>query len=276
MDFMRLRKLVFTSHFKLSFIGFILLCFAGFLNTNLNKPIINLTKQDTAINIDKDLLNFVSAGNRRLVTDLLWVQTLLESDNEHYKKKDLNNWLFLRFNTIASLDPKFYENYLFGGQFLAIIKDDLEGAKIIYEKGISHYPEDYLLNYNAGFLNYFERNDPAEGLKYLEKIEHHPRAPIFIRSIINKLKAATGTDLKTIFQLVLHHYESTQDKALKRKLRADLYAIKAELDLKCLNEENNSKCDRMDLDGSAYIYQDGKYRAAKEFLPYSIKRKGEN
>lgn len=269
----KLSKYFFSKDQILLVIGLALFLGAGVLNLKIEKPIIKLSKQDTALNINKNLLIFSSAGNKRLITDLLWIQTLIESDLERYGNRDLNNWLFLRFSTISVLDRRFYENYLFGGQFLSIVKDDLEGASFIYEKGLKEYPDDYRLNFQAGFLNYWELDNPEKGLKYLTKVKDHPKAPHFIHSIINKLKIETGIDLETIYKLVLHSYESTLDEQLRYKLRGDLYSIKAELDLTCLNEKK-SNCSLEDFDGNKYIYKDGKYHSPKTFLIYRINKRG--
>jgi hypothetical protein len=274
MNLIKLRKHNFNLLQAASFFGLFFILIAGVLNFKLQKPILTLSKQDTALNFDNNLLVFFSAGNKRLITDLIWVQTLIESDNEHYKSRDLNNWLYLRFNTISHLDPRFYENYLYGGQFLAIIKDDLEGANLIYEKGLKYYPNDYLLNYHAGFLNYFEKGDFKQGLKYLEKIGDHPKAPIYIKSIINKIKASLGTDLKEVFQLVLYNYQTTKDTTLKKRLHSDLYALKAEIDLFCLN--NNSKnCSKLDFNNVPYQFSEGAYKSFYRFEPYRIKKRNQ-
>ncbi len=255
--------------------GFLLFIGACLLNQKFEKPMIELSKQDSAVNINKDLLIFMSAGNKRLFTDLIWVQTLLESDLERYGAKDLNNWLFLRFNTIATLDPNFYENYLYGGQFLNVVKDDLLGADIIYTKGIKVFPNDYQLNYFAGIMNYFEIGNNRKGYDYLVKIQSHPKAPVFIRSIVNKLALARGATLEDIYQLVLHHYEATPDSTLKNKLRSDLFTIKAEIDLKCLNR-GKENCDRKDLNGDYYLKDAEGYKTSKMFLPYRINKRGDN
>lgn len=265
-------KHFFSKDYYILGVGIISFLIAGSIHSHYKRPITTLSKQDTALNINKHLLVFLSAGNKRLFTDLLWVQTLIESDLEHYKKKDLNSWLYLRFDTIAQLDNRFYENYIYGGQFLAIVKDDLEGANDIYRRGVLAYPEDYKLNYNAGFLNYFEIGNSKEGLKYLSKIEDHPSAPVFFKSIVSKLKVETGMDLKEIFQLVLHNYENTPDETLKKRLLADLYSIKAEIDLKCLNNSGQN-CELKDLDGMPYLKVRDSYKSAKTFLPYKIKRR---
>ncbi len=251
-------------------LGFLLL--AGAINVRTEKPIIKLTKQDTALNINHDLVRLLSAGNKRLLTDLLWIQTLIESDLEHYNNRDLNNWLFLRFNTIATLDPNFYENYLYGGLFLGVAKDDLEGADVLYTKGLKVFPDDYRLNYNAGFLRYFELGKMEAALVSLKKIRNNPRAPVFINSIINKLMLATGTGLEEVFGLVLFNYNSTEDKYLKEKLRRDLYSIRAEIDLSCLNNQG-TECALGDLDGKPYTKKNGSWNSAKPFLPYRLNRR---
>lgn len=274
MSYSNVRKYLFSPSNLLLLFGILMILIGGFINIKTEKPILELSKQETALNINNDILVFMSAGNKRLFTDLLWIQTLLESDTEHYKKKDLNNWLFLRFNSISLLDPKFYENYLFGGRYLAIIKDDLEGADIIYEKGLKHYPDDFSLNYNAGFLNYFEMGNYEKGLDHLTKVENHPRAPNFIKSIINKLKLETGVPLEEIFQLVLFDYKTTLDETLKNKLRNDLYRIKAEIDLKCLNSNKND-CERKDFFGNNYIIHEGLFKSQIDFLPYRLNRRGD-
>jgi tetratricopeptide (TPR) repeat protein len=253
-------------------VGFSCLLFACILNTTFEKPRLEISKQETAINIQTTFLQALSAGHKRLITDLLWVQTLLESDMEHYKGKDLNNWLFIRFNTISVLDPKFYENYLYGGQFLNVVKDDLEGAKIMYEKGIKQFPEDYNLNFQAGFLYYFEAGEFKRGLELLSKVENHPKSPRYLSSIINKLRLEVTGDLEAVFSLVFLNWQATKDSYLKDRIKLELYAIRAEIDLKCLNS-NGSNCRRLDLDGVPYPYSNGKFNAAKEFRPFRIKTK---
>ena len=116
---------------------------SGYLNSILAQPSLKISKQNSAINVNQTFLNIFSLGQKRLISDLLWIATLLESDTDHYKSRDLDSWMYHRFNTIISLDPKFYNAYLYGGQYLGIVKDDLEGAADIYLKGLEQYPNDY-------------------------------------------------------------------------------------------------------------------------------------
>lgn len=245
---------------------------AGFIHQNTFKPKLNLTKQDTAINISNKILLYFSVGNKRFLSDLLWIQTLLESDDEHYRQKDLNSWMYLRFQTISVLDPLFYENYLYGGLYLSIVKDDVLGAAEIFTNGLKLYPEDYDLNYYAGFNYYFEIGDYKNGLIYLEKIQNHPKAAKFIKSIVQKLKFETSHDYGLTLDFLKNNYNETKDPILKKRFLNDIYSLQAELDLKCLNE-GGVNCNKADIEGNDYILKLGKWISPRDFIPYGIKRR---
>ncbi len=267
-------KLIFKD-FTLLVFGVLCFFIAGIINQRTPKPMPNLLKQETALNINKDLLVFLSAGNKRLLTDLLWVQTLMESDLEHYGARDLNSWMYVRFNTISVLDPFFYQNYLWGGQYLSIIKDDLYGAVALMEKGVKQFPDDYKLNFNLGFAYYFELGDYQKGSVFLDKIKYHPKAPAFIPSLVMKMKVELGFDYNVILSLIYDLMTTTQDSALKEKLTSDFHSLKAERDLTCLNQ-HKSGCEILDAYGVPYIKVLGKYHTQTPFVPYRLKKKGDS
>ena len=191
------------------FIILILLSISGFLNINLNKPRVSITKQESAINLNNDFLTIFDLGQKRLISSMLWTTTLLESDLEHYGGKDLKSWLFIRFKTIARLDPLFLENYQFGGLYLSIVKDDLYGAEFIFLKGLEYYPDDFKLNYNLGFLYAIEQASYKKSLPYLEKIKKHPKAPTFIDSLIVKIQHEVFNNYEISYKLLSELYQRT-------------------------------------------------------------------
>ncbi|HXH73324.1 MAG TPA: hypothetical protein VNJ08_00045 [Bacteriovoracaceae bacterium] len=236
------------------------------------RPEILVSKQDSAVNVNSLFLKLLAIGNKRLIADTLWIQTLIESDLENYKGNNLNSWMYLRFLSIAELDPNFYENYLFGGQYLSIIKDDVQGASEIMTRGLKYYPDDYQLNFNQGFNYYFEMEDIDRGLPHLKKIQHHPKAPKFIPSLVIKLQYEVTHDLKFTLMMLKEAYERAEDKMLRQKLEADLYAVKAEIDLECLNKKKDN-CESRDAYGEPYMQADGVYKTSKPILPYKIHRR---
>ncbi len=266
------RKQFFKRDDILLFIAIGFFIIAGSLNNSFKKPPLILDKQETAINLNKELLIFLSAGNKQLITDLLWVQTLLESDIGHYNKKDLNSWMYLRFLTISYLDPRFYENYLFGGQYLSIVKDDLLGAVNLLKRGIEFYPTDYQLRYHLGFTYFYELGDTKNGAKWLESIMNHPKAPSFIKLIVGKLNLELNQNFDVTILFLKDLIASTQDKYLKERLIKDLYAVKAEKDLICLNR-NQKNCDKLDSLGLPYLKKNNIYEAQLKFKQFRVNRK---
>lgn len=256
------------------FLVFALLFFisAVVIHSQFDKPVIEVSKQESATNLNQDFLSLISLGNQRLISNGLWIQTLMESDLDHYSQKNLDNWMYLRFRTISTLDPKFYENYLYGGIYLSIVKDDVEGASDIFERGLKFYPKDFKLNYNAGFNYYFEMGDYEKGLEKLSVVENDPQAPDTLKYIINKLRHETGASYESTMGFLLRNYEIYTDPVIRKKLTSDIYALKAEHDLECLNA-NLADCATHDAEGNLYLKKNGRWEAQREFKPYKIFRR---
>lgn len=252
----------------------ILIIISGLINLNINKPKVSINKQESAVNLNNDFVSIFDFGQRRFISSILWVTTLLESDLEHYGGQDLQSWLYLRFKTIANIDPLFLENYQFGGLYLSIVKDDLIGAEDIFLKGLKHYPNDYKLNYNLGFLYAIESDDYKKSIPYLEKVVDDPRAPKFLSSLIIKIKHEVDKNYEVSFKMLKDLYEKTENEYIKKKIYKDLYQLRAILDLKCLNENKNN-CNRVDLDGNTYMTNNkGKYYSQQPInMKFGIKKK---
>jgi tetratricopeptide (TPR) repeat protein len=245
---------------------------SGLIHTQTLRPRIEISKQDSALNLNQDLFKFFSLGNKQLFADLLWIQTLIESDIEHYAQKDLNGWLYLRFMTISQLDPLFYENYMWGGRYLSIIKDDVLGATKLLERGILYYPTDYKLLSTLGFAYFYELEDYPNGIKHLEKIINSPEAPVYFKSLVSKMKLEQKLDYDAELLFIQGFLKETRDKNLHRKLTQDFYSLKAERDLKCLNNRLGG-CDQRDARNAPYVLINGKYHSQTAFMPYRLKKK---
>jgi hypothetical protein len=247
---------------------------ALFFHTKKSPSLIQVSKQETASNINREFLKIFSIGNKKLISNALWIQTLLESDEEKLSDKYTHSWMYHRFKTISALDPKFYENYLWGGMYLSIIKDDLEGAAEIYDLGLNYYPDDYNLNYNSGFNLYFEMDNYQAGLPRLEKIQNHPKAPWRIKFLVNKLRFETNKNFEQALSFLEFQLETTEDNFLKEKIKKDIYSLKVEKDLKCLNSQSDD-CNKKDPIGRKYIFQNGKWNSKNKVPEFKLFRSNE-
>lgn len=234
------------------------------------------TQQESTINIDSQFASLVISGQHNLYSSLLWMHTLLNSDIEHYNKNDFGNWMYLRFLSIAFFDPYFITNYQIGGQYLSIIKDDPKAAKVIYEKGLKYYPDDFFLNLNGAFNDYFELGLANDAVAKYKMALLNPisktKAP-YIPSLLARINADNG-NLEDAFNVLSTQYKLTNNDRVKKRYYSFMYSIKAELDLACLNQKLK-KCNLNDLDGNSYLFSNGKFKARKEWKPFRIKKRRE-
>lgn len=242
------------------------------IETNFRYPKLVVSKEQSTFNFKSNYIGFLSLGHSRLISSILWITTLLESDIEHYKG-DENSWMFKRFMTISSIDPHFYQNYLLGGQYLSIIKDDIHGADELYSLGIKVFPNDFWLNYHAGFNAVFELEDIKLGLKYYETIINHPLAKEkSLTTLYNKIRFHNGDFTpEEVFENLKIILESSRNTVVAEKIKFDLYSLKAEKDLECLNTGTTS-CDKFDYLGDPYIYFNGVWGSKHQWKPYRFNR----
>jgi hypothetical protein len=240
-----------------------------YFNQNYKKPKIKINPQNSKILLKSNYIDLFNIGQKRLITDLLWIETLLDSDLEHYKKNDLGSWMYRRFDLITKLDEKFLDAYKFGGIYLSVIKDDKLGAMEIYKRGLKHYPDNYFLNYNAGLHALTELYDKKYALKRYKKVyELRPDKKLFL-SIIAKLEAEV-TDLETSYKMIEEAYNNVKENDLiASKYKRQLYAIKAEIDLNCLNKIKK-ECNYLDFNNKPYILENGLYNASEKWKKFRI------
>lgn len=227
------------------------------LASTANLPALKISAQDSALNINHQLINTIHLGQKRLIASLIWIETLMNSDLEHYNNDDLNSWMYHRFNALIELDPNFYEVYRYGGQYLSIVKDDEIGAEDIYRRGLEVFPDDFWLNFHAGFHYFFEMDRPRQAIPFFEKIafttEGSQNAP-YLPSLITKMKVNVLGVSEELFAMTYNAYiQSPPTSPISQRLFSALYAIRCQLDLDCINSKKGA-CRQKDLNGDLYYY----------------------
>ncbi len=150
-------------------------------NLQIYRPRVDLQKEEYNFNEKTEVFNF---GQKRALSSLIWVKTIIDADLEHYQKQDLKSWLFLRFKTILNLDPLFLEAYRFGGLYLSVAKDDIKGATVIFDRGLAEYPDDYIINLYAGYHFYLEDKNYKKALTCFKKVIKNPEANPLIHALV--------------------------------------------------------------------------------------------
>ncbi len=269
---MKLCKVFKIFFLILFFLVFISLC--NYINKTNTKPKLFISKQDSTLNLNYHFLNFISAGHKRLISSIIWTFTILESDHEHYQRKDLNNWMFQRFNTLSKLDPQFKNIYTFGGPYLGIIKNDVTAATLIYKKGLNIYPNDTALLKNAGFHFYFEDRDLNLSTQIYDKLIKSGSTDPLTRGTYARLLSNQGelADALTILKKIYENI-TLKNSIFAIKLQEYIFSLQIELDLKCLNSSmKTNKCSLTDPYGIRYEQgKNGGFLTKSKWIPYRPK-----
>lgn len=263
------------------FLILFLFVYAWNINRDNPKPILLVPEQDRQLNFNQKFIEAASMGQQRFLSSIMWIQTLMDSDLDHYKGKDLNSWMFLRFDAITALDPYFYEAYLWGGMYLSVVKDDVLGASVIYEKGLKKYPQDMELNFNAGFNDYFELGHTEKALKKFDTVLSTEKGVLSYRalvSLVEKIRNEAGVPYYTILKNLDSRYQKVKDPKIRQYIKNNMYAVKATADLKCLNDlqKTENQCQKTDLFNQPYLLKNNRWVSQtpfKEFRVYHRKDK---
>lgn len=108
-------------------------------------------------------------------------------------KKDVcdEGWSFLLLDAVTNLAPKFKVPYKLGAPTLSVLLEDHMGAKKIFDKGISQYPDDWSLLYRAAYHYLFELRDLERAADLLKQAADKG-APDWVHSLAARIYTGTG------------------------------------------------------------------------------------
>ncbi len=159
-------------------------------------------------------LEHFTFGYRLPMADSLWLRVLQNSDfcespNTEkaynagieldevlkYKMKPSRchkGWVFSLMDKASDLDPRFRIVYSEGGTHLSIGVDDREGARIILDKGVEQFPNDWTILYKASYHYLFEIQDKAKAAELMARASKEPGSPPFLPSLAARLFTLNG------------------------------------------------------------------------------------
>jgi hypothetical protein len=163
-------------------------------------------------------LELFSFGFKESMADSLWLRWIQDSDScyaylkpvetldkedqeqkKHYDDEFFNprhkrcdqSWGFKMLDAVTKLDPRFKMPYLAGTMALSVMVEDYEGASVIFDRGLSVYPDDWTLNYRASYHFVFDRHDYAKGASLLAHAAE-VGGPFWFKALAARLYSKTG------------------------------------------------------------------------------------
>lgn len=167
-------------------------------------------------------------GYSESTADLLWIRSL--QDFEYCERRIAenvcinNSWLFKMLNTITNLSPHFRMPYAAGALALTVIISDIQGATIIFEKGVREFPNDWPILYRASYHYLYEVKDKKRAAELLIQAGKNG-APAWVFTLAGRLYSDSGhTELAEV--LLQDMIRNEQDPALIKRLQDKINSMK--------------------------------------------------
>lgn len=134
-------------------------------------------------------------------------------------------WVYSMLDVISEIQPKFDLVYDTGAMFLSVVVDDREGARLIFEKGLKHYPNDWNLNYHAGYHYLWEVQEPKRAAELFHQAAQNgaPQWAVALSAALYT-KAGQAQLAKTILENALRNNPKGKDE---ERIKARLQEVDA-------------------------------------------------
>lgn len=129
-------------------------------------------------------------------------------------------WVYSMLDVISEVQPKFELVYDTGAMFLSVVVDDREGARLIFEKGLLLYPNDWQLSYHAGYHYLWEVQEPKRAAELFHQ-SVQSGAPQWAASLSAALYTQAGQArlAKTILENALRNNpKGADEERIKKRL----------------------------------------------------------
>ncbi len=179
-------------------------------------------------------LQFFTLGYSEVVGDALWIRVIQDFDyceTKSAEKKSLKRcdkgWVYQMVNSITELAPRFREAYLYGGLMLSVIVDDKRGATEIFDKGVTRFPDDWIMLYRAAYHSLSEENDERKAARQLV-LAGQKGAPQWVFSLSARLSQKIG-QLDFAKSIMIDALENAKDEINANYFRKRLAEIDAQI-----------------------------------------------
>lgn len=139
-------------------------------------------------------------------------------------------WVFQMMDFITDLSPKFEPVYEIGATVLSVVVDDREGAKIIFDKGLEHFPNNWILNYRAAYHYMFDLQKPGRAADLL-MAAYQNGGPDYLPTLATRLYSKVGRAMLG-YTTLKGFIENNPDSPHIERAKERLEQLKKDLNIK--------------------------------------------
>src|SRR5262249_43406742 len=105
--------------------------------------------RDVKLAVSANLLPHLILGFTMVAADAIWLRLIQDMD---YKEPDKQSkgWVYQLLNDITTLDHRYRMAYSLGLTVLSVAVDDTEGARLLYDRAMEYFPDDWVILYKTG------------------------------------------------------------------------------------------------------------------------------
>lgn len=163
-------------------------------------------------------------GFQEATADALWIRTVQDMDYCEQKIDQNicmnNSWLYTMLDAITNLSPHFRIAYSAGTLALTVLISDIEGATKLFEKALKYFPNDWIINYRAGYHYIYEVKDKKRAATLLETAAKNG-GPTWLYSLAGGLYSESGSE-QAAQTLLSYMIQTEQDEKIIKRLEEKL------------------------------------------------------
>ena len=178
-----------------------------------------------------EVIQYFTFGYNDIYADLLWVRYIQNSDFCSYthgiptydgktKFSCHKGWAYHMANAITELAPRFKRPYITSSVIMGIIMGDKEGARLILDKAVKRFPDDWDVFFHAGHHYLLELNQPLVAADLLLNAAKKG-GPYWLYSLSVKLYSESGRiDIaeQMMLKIIEEDPDSSHLKTYQRRL----------------------------------------------------------
>jgi hypothetical protein len=197
-------------------------------------------------------LQYFHFGHKNSMADIFWLNTIQNMDYcenasappaynpgvgvDAVLKADVKpsrcdkGWVFQMMDFITDVSPKFEAVYELGAVNLSVVVDDRAGAKIIFDKGLEQFPNNWVLSYRAAYHYLFDLQKPGRAGDLLMQA-YKNGGPDFLPTLASRLYSKVGRAMLG-YTTLKHFIETNPDSPTIDRAKTRLEELKKELNIK--------------------------------------------
>jgi tetratricopeptide (TPR) repeat protein len=187
------------------------------------------------------VLKNLSLGYDALLADIYWTRVVQYYGGKRRAHDPHFDSLWPLLDVTTTLDPHLIVAYKFGALFLAEEPPRGAGhpemAVEFIRRGIANNPEEWRFWADLGFIYYWEMKDYHKAAEAYLEGSRQPHALPWMAPMAARI-AEQGESPETSYFLWKQVYDSTPDPAIRHNAREHLGALKAEADMKYLEQQS--------------------------------------